>query len=379
MIVATSDGAVAEGGVCVRRSRAGSVGLTAGAALAVGLALAGCGGTPLAQPAPDASSASPSSSAYTDPGQLWPDAARTVVITPQGQRPPMPPPDEAQLQDLTTYAEQEGVPVEAVVREQEDVTAFHDWVAATIKPILGDRFSEARPEMEGGPAWIGFTGDVPPELVAAAEAFYLPMELRGGALLTATEADRVRSVGTDAFAAAAPRGFGWSGSLDTPTATFTYGGIPAEQWQGGDEVRAAVVAAAAKALGRDAPFRVEVELDDRDPKTTEPAFWYLPAGWTADPSATSLEVVVDAPECASGVNPGERMAPPQVEVTDTQVRIAVSTYILKGPQTCPGHGTAPLVVDLGQPLGDRTLVDVNGSLRGDGAGPGGGLLTPPAG
>ncbi|WP_170131556.1 hypothetical protein [Quadrisphaera granulorum] len=361
------------------RSRAGAVGLAAATALTA-VVLAGCGGTPLAQPAPDAGSGSPSSSSSPEQSApLWPDAARTVAITPKGERPPMPAPDEAELQDLTSFAAQEGMTVEAMVREQQDVRAFHDWVASTVRPILGDRYSEARPEMEGDPAWIGFTGDVPPELVAAAEAFYLPMELRGGALLTEAEADRVRSVGTDAFAAAAPKGFGWSGSLDTPTATFTYSGIPAEQWQGGDEVKAAVVAAAAKALGRDAPFRVEVELDDRDPKTTEPAFWYLPAGWTADPTATSIEVTVDSPQCASGVNPGERMAPPQVEVTDTQVRIAVSTYILKGPQTCPGHGTAPLVVELGQPLGDRTLVDVNGALREGRSAPSDGLVAPAAG
>lgn len=361
----------------MRRSGAGAVGLAAGAALAA-VVLAGCGGTPLAQPAPDASSGSPSS-AYTDPGRLWPDAARTVAITSKGQRPPTPPPDEAQLQDLTTYAEQEGLPVEAVVEEQADVTAFHDWVAATVRPILGDRFSEARPEMEGEPAWIGFTGDVPPELVTAAEAFYLPLELRGGALLTEAEADRVRSTGTDAFAAAAPKGFGWSGNLDAPSATYTFSGVPAEQWQGGDEVKAAVVAAAAKALGRDAPFRIEVELDDRDPKTTEPAVWFLPAGWAADPAATSLEVLVQAQGCTSGEGAADRMAPPEVEVTATQVRIAVSTYIVKGPQTCPGHPMAPLVVDLGQPLGERTPVDVNGTIDDTYAPPGGDVVTPSAG
>lgn len=362
----------------MRRSRAGTVGLAASATLAAAL-LTGCGGTPLAPGTGASHTPSSSSAAYTDPGQHWPDPARTVVITPKGQRPSMPPPDGAELEDLTTLAEQEGMTVEAVVRQQEDVTAFHDWVAATVKPILGDRFSEARPEMEGQPAWIGFTGDVPPELVAAAEDFYLPMELRGGALLTEAEADRVRSAGTDAFGALTPEGVGWGGGLDVPTATFTYGGFAAEAWQPGDDVRAAVVAAATEALGRDAPFRVVLEPDDRDPTTTEPATWFLPAGYVPDPGATSVQVLVEAQGCTSGKGAADRMAPPQVEVTTTQVRIAVATYIVKGPQNCPGHPMAPLTVELGQPLGDRTLVDVNGAIDDTHAPPGGDVVVPSAG
>ncbi len=351
-----------------------------GLGLSAVLALSACGNAvpPAAggggEPAPASSSP-----AYTDPGQLWPDAARTVVVAPRGERPTFPVPQEAELQDLTTFAEQEGMAVEAVVRQQQDVTAFHDWVAATVRPVLGDRFSEARPEMEGEPAWVGFTGDVPPELVTAAEAFYLPLELRGGALLTEAEADAVRNTGTDVFAAAAPKTFSWSAHLDTPTATFVFAGYPAEEWQPDDALLARVVAEASRVLGRDAPFRVDLQPDDRDPATTEPAHWYLPAGFVADPAATSVEVVVDSPGCASGTDPAERMAPPRVEVTDTQVRIAVSTYIVKGPQTCPGHGTAALVVDLGQPLGDRTLVDVNGGDDERGWPPSGDLVVPSAG
>lgn len=351
-----------------------------GAGLSAVLALSACGNAvpPAAggggEPAPASSSP-----AYTDPGRLWPDAARTVVITPQGQRPPLPALGEYEEIDLRTYAEQNGLTFEQARVEQADVTAFHDWVAASVRPVLGDRFSEARPQMEGEPAWVGFTGDVPPELVTAAEAFYLPLELRGGALLTEAEADRVRNVGTDVFAAAAPGGFGWSSHLDTPTATYVIAGYPAEEWEPDDALLARVVAEASRVLGRDAPFRVDLQPDDRDPATTEPAVWYLPAGFVADPSATSIEVVVDAHGCASGVGPADRLAPPEVEVTDTQVRIAVSTYILKGPQTCPGHGTAPLVVDLGQPLGDRVLVDVNGTTDDSYAPPGGDVIVPPAG
>ena len=339
-----------------------------GTGLTAVLALSACG-----------NAAPPAASGGGEPGQLWPDAARTVVVEPQGQRPPLPALGEYEEIDLRTYAEQNGRTFEQARQEQADVTAFHDWVAAAVRPVLGDRFSEARPEVEGEPAWVGFTGDVPPELVTAAEAFYLPVELRGGALLTEAEADRVRNTGTDAFAASVPKGSGWSAHLDTPTATYVFAGYSPEEWEPDDALLARVVAEASRVLGREAPFRIDLQPDDRDPTTTEPAVWYLPAGFVADPSATSIEVVVDAHGCASGVGPEGRLAPPQVEVTDSQVRIAVSTYILKGPQTCPGHGTAPLVVDLGQPLGDRTLVDVNGTIDDTFALPGGDVIIPSAG
>jgi len=362
----------------VRRASRGTA--LVGVGLSAVLALSACGNAapPAAGGGGEPAPASPSP-VYTDPGHLWPDAAHTVVVTPQGQRPPLPPLGEYEEGDLRTYAEQNGRTFEQARQEQADVAAFHEWVAATVKPLLGDRFSEARPEMEGEPAWVGLTGDVPPELVAAAEAFHLPMELRGGALLTEAEADRVRDVGTDTFAASAPKGFGWSSHLDIPTATFVIAGYPPEEWEPDDALLARVVDQASRVLGREAPFRVDLQPDERDPTSTEPAVWYLPAGFVADPGATRIEVVVDARGCASGVGPADRMAPPQVEVTDTQVRIAVSTYILKGPQTCLGHPTAPLVVDLGEPLGDRELIDVNGTTDDSSAPPGGDVIVPSAG
>lgn len=363
-----------------RSSREAPAAALVGGGLAAVLVLSACGSaTPPAAGGGGGPASASSSPPSTDPGQLWPDAARTVVVVPQGQRPSLPALGEYEEIDLRTYAEQNGRTFEQARQEQADVTAFHDWVASTVRPIVGDRFSEARPEMEGEPAWVGFTGDVPPDLVAAAEAFFLPLELRGGALLTEAEADRVRSVGFDTVHDLAPAGTAMSGNLDAPTATYYVGGYPAEEWQPGEDVERAVVAAAQRALGRDAPFRLVLEPDARDPKTTEPAVWFLPAGWVADPAATSIDVLVDAPQCASGVGPADRLAPPQVEVTATQVRIAVSTYILKGPQTCPGHPMAPLRVDLGQPLGDRALVDVNGATDDDLATRDARLVTPSAG
>ena len=98
---------------------------------------------------------------------------------------------------------------------------------------------------------------------------------------------------------------------------------------------------------------------------TQPATWFLPLGFVLDPAATSVEVLVDEQGCTSGQGAQGNTAEPVVEVTGTEVRIAVATFDRRGAQTCPGHPLAPVVVDLGQPVRDRTLVDVHTGIDDD--------------
>ena len=110
---------------------------------------------------------------------------------------------------------------------------------------------------------------------------------------------------------------------------------------------------------------------------TEPAPWFLPPGVAIDPAATSVEVLVDEQGCTSGEGAAGNTAEPVVEVTATEVRIAMATFARRGAQTCPGHPLAPVTVDLGQPVGDRTLVDVHGDIDDDVA-PRGDVVVPRA-
>jgi hypothetical protein len=109
---------------------------------------------------------------------------------------------------------------------------------------------------------------------------------------------------------------------------------------------------------------------------TEPAPWFLPAGFTLDPAATRVEVLVDEQGCTSGEGAAGNTAEPVVELTATEVRIAVTTFARRGAQACPGHPLAPVAVDLGEAIGARTLVDVHGAVDDDLA-PRGDVVVPP--
>ncbi|WP_194907942.1 hypothetical protein [Quadrisphaera sp. INWT6] len=365
----------------MERSRAGAFGLSAVAVVAA-VALGGCGnGAPpaAADPTASASPAAPAEQA----APTWPDPALTTVTTPKGVREPVGPVDVVLQPEVEWFAGEEGISLEEAAAELQDQQVFSAW-AERAQAAAGDRYSALAwgdPEDDTVPPWVGYTGtELPDGLLALAEELPFPVELRGGAVLSDAERERVLSVGIDAFSAdVGDRAFS-GGGLDAPTGVLSIDYIPDGARKRADDATAAlVVDAMVEALGRRAPLAVEFHSDDRDPETTNPATWFLPAGFVPDPAATSVEVLVDEEGCTTGQGAVDNTAPPQVEVTDAQVRIAVSTYIRKGAQGCPGHPLAPLVVELGQPLGDRTLVDVNGALGGGGTPFGGNEVVPAAG
>ena len=211
---------------------------------------------------------------------------------------------------------------------------------------------------------------MPDGLLALAEELPFSVELRGGAVMSDREREAVQSAGLDAFEADVAPVQGWGGGVDAPTGRFEISYVPdGAAKRADDATTAAVVAAAQAALGRQAPITVEFSADDRDPETTEPAVWFLSSGYVPDPRATSVEVLVAEQGCTSGEGAAGNTADPVVEETATEVRIAVATYIRKGSQSCPSHPLAPVAVQLSQPLGDRTLVDVNGAIDDENAPP----------
>lgn len=332
------------------------------------LGLTGCGGAPLASGPPVGGAAAPSGAAGArlQVAALWPDPALTVTTTPKGVREPLGPVDATLQPEVEWFAGEKGISREAAAVELQDQNTFSAW-AERAQQLAGDRFSALAwgdPDDDAVPPWVAYTGEQPPEgLVALAEELPFPVELRGGAVMSDAERERVQSAGLDAFEADVVPVGGWGGGLDAPTGRFDISYVPeGARKRADDATTAAVVAAALASLGRDAPISVDLGADDRDPATTEPAVWFLPAGFVPDPSATSVEVLVGEQGCTSGQGASGNTADPAVDVTGSEVRIAVSTYIRKGSQSCPGHPLAPLVVELGQPLGNRTLVDVNGTI-----------------
>lgn len=341
------------------RSRAGVFGL---AAVSLAVALSGCGnGAPPATADPTATAAPSELAAPT-----WPDPALTTVTTPKGVREPVGPVDVVLQPEVERFAGEEGISLEEAAAELQDQQVFSAW-AERARAVTGDRYSSLAwgdPNDDTVPPWVGFTGtEVPDGLLALAEELPFSIELRGGAVMSDREREVVQGAGLDAFEADVVPVQGWGGGLDAPTGRFDISYVPDGAAKRADDVTtAAVVAAAQAALGRQAPLAVEFSADDRDPETTEPAVWFLRSGAAPDPSATSVEVLVAEQGCTSGEGAGGNTADPVVEATAIEVRIAVATYIRKGSQSCPSHPLAPVTVELGQPLGDRTLIDVNGTI-----------------
>jgi len=334
------------------RARALRVGLVT----ATALALTGCGDAPgNGAPATTTTAASPAA-------HPWPDPDLTVVTTPRGTGTPVTEWDEEVAAVLAEQDDQDHQRLLEVLQHQDDVSALFDEVRSRY-PERSSSSSQAT--YEGDPAWIALTGEVPPDLVPLAEELPVPVELRGGAAMSEAERGAVQEAGLDAFEAALHPSGGWTGGLDAASARFSISYVAQGSGPAGEGTEEAVADAARAALGRDVAVTVDLWPDDRDPALTEPAVWLLRAGTTADPVATSVEVLVEEQGCTSGEGAAGNIAEPVVEVTDAEVRIAVSTYIRQGPQTCPGAPLAPLVVDLGQPLGGRALVDAHGTVDDD--------------
>jgi len=95
--------------------------------------------------------------------------------------------------------------------------------------------------------------------------------------------------------------------------------------------------------------------------TGETATWQIGHSTNLDRFSTSIEVEVTRVGCSSGVT-GETLAP-IVTYTSEQIAIRIDVEPFDGDVAdCQGNDAVPVVVQLDQPLGERTLIDA-GCLR----------------
>lgn len=88
--------------------------------------------------------------------------------------------------------------------------------------------------------------------------------------------------------------------------------------------------------------------------------------WALDPSheapgpgSTDIHLMVTERECVGGIEIGDRLVGPEIHYTAEEVRIGFAATPPPGDAfDCQGNPTTPLVVDLGEPLGDRSVVDL---------------------
>ena len=76
-----------------------------------------------------------------------------------------------------------------------------------------------------------------------------------------------------------------------------------------------------------------------------------------DPESTTLNLIINERECASGQAPVDRDVVPVVIETEDQVEIITMVEPVSGAAECPGNPWFPVTVELDAPLGDRTVVD----------------------
>jgi hypothetical protein len=75
------------------------------------------------------------------------------------------------------------------------------------------------------------------------------------------------------------------------------------------------------------------------------------------PDVTVVHVLATERDCASGQPMDDRLNDPVVLADESQVSITFSVAPLTGEADCPDNPATAVEVDLGEPLGDRRLVD----------------------
>ena len=76
-----------------------------------------------------------------------------------------------------------------------------------------------------------------------------------------------------------------------------------------------------------------------------------------DPSSSTLQIEIMERNCANGEPPVGREVVEVVDVTDEAITITVLVEPVPGLADCPSNPWHPVTVELGEPLGDRRLVD----------------------
>lgn len=88
----------------------------------------------------------------------------------------------------------------------------------------------------------------------------------------------------------------------------------------------------------------------------EPALWWPAPDTEITPETRMLDVLVLETECASGQLATGRIQEPTIE-RDRQQVIVTFTVESVGEANCPGNPPTPHRLDLGEPLGNRQLLD----------------------
>ena len=92
-----------------------------------------------------------------------------------------------------------------------------------------------------------------------------------------------------------------------------------------------------------------------EPEEGDVATWDIDPIRPPAPSSSTFTALVRRLGCSGGVT--GTVLRPGIEITDTEVAITFTVEADPDGRTCPGNDQVPYEVDLGQPLGERVLID----------------------
>jgi hypothetical protein len=95
-------------------------------------------------------------------------------------------------------------------------------------------------------------------------------------------------------------------------------------------------------------------------RDAEPATWQVDPSFVPQADSTQIPILVFERACSSGTPTTGRMHV-DIDYTSTAVTIGIDVTPLSGDQECV-LVPSPYVVELGEPLGDRRLVDANAGV-----------------
>lgn len=99
-------------------------------------------------------------------------------------------------------------------------------------------------------------------------------------------------------------------------------------------------------------------LEARLPEGLNRVNWRIDPEFGLDPASTTIHLLATERECASGQAMGDRLRPPHIVITNGEVRMTLVADPPPGDyQTCQGNPEQSVAIELGMPLGDRTVVD----------------------
>ncbi|PWJ52529.1 hypothetical protein SAMN06264364_11921 [Quadrisphaera granulorum] len=184
----------------------------------------------------------------------WPDPALTILTIPEGSPPAITADDQQMARSIAQSTGQDYNRLLELIRYQDSFSALVEQVEADYPQQYS---ASSGATYDGQPAWIAMTGTVPEQLIQAAQRLAQPVQLRGGAALSAADALTVQAAALETFDDLVQPADDRAGEFDATTAHLRVGYLPGPTGLRADSETAQRMQQAVNAqLGRSVPLTI---------------------------------------------------------------------------------------------------------------------------